>query len=290
MIRRKLFFFILTLVLLIVPFRVGLSNSYMGGYFNYNLRFTTTKTLVSINYQNTQPSQIPSGNNYLTGVLSVAGADDNSTPTGWILQNCVGLFNDGEVDWAPQEWYQGQEVDYRQIPVGYYNYPAFYVRIDTTATKLQYKIYTYTSAFDIEHDNPRYNIWETNLPNNTKKLLVGTQTHNGIMFKHLQFGVESPSTITTSWELLNSKPCYFNSVGGWSYLACNATYGPTSYITWIGSYPYVVGGQTYTGVNTSYSYNDTVCWKHTGSTISDNAQLWSGSGSVSDQVSRPYEP
>ncbi len=132
-------------------------------------------------------------------------------------------------------------------------------------------------------------MWERDLLNNTKKLLVGKQLHNGIYFKHLQFGVESPSTITTSWELLNSRPCYFDGIG-WSYKAGNVTWGTTSCITWINDTPYLVGGQTYTGVNNSYSYNDTVCWKYTGTTISDNAQLWSGSGSVSNIVSRPYEP
>ena len=101
MIRRKLYFYMLILVLLIIPFKVGLSNSYMGGYFNYNPVISTTKVMVAINYQNTQPSQVPSGN-YLGGVLSVAGANDNSSPTGWIFQNGVGLYNNGEVYWAPQ--------------------------------------------------------------------------------------------------------------------------------------------------------------------------------------------
>jgi len=68
----------------------------MGGYFNYNPLFSTKKVMVAINYQNTQPSQVPLGN-YLGGVLSVAGANDNSSPTGWIFQNDVSLYNNGEV-------------------------------------------------------------------------------------------------------------------------------------------------------------------------------------------------
>lgn len=290
MIKKILYMLILIFVFLLFPIKINLSNPYMAGYFNYssNPVLNTTKALVVINYQNTQPNQIPSGN-FLGGVLSVAGANENGVPTGWIFQNGVGIYSNSTAVWAPQGWYGGQLRHNTNVNVGYYNYPAYYVRMDTTTTKIQYKIYIYSSYFDLEHDYPQYYMWERDLLNNTKKFLVGKQLNNGIYYKHLQFGVESPSTITNSWELLNNKPCYFDGIG-WSYRNGNVTWGTTSYITWINTTPYMIGGQTYNGVNISYSYNDTVCWRYTGTTISDNAQLWSGSGTVSDVVSRPYEP
>jgi len=258
----------------------------MGGYLNRSVS-NYTKVLVLINYQNTQPSQIPSGN-YLGGVLSVAGSN-NLSPTGWIFQNPIALFNNGKINWYPQAWYGSQMRYGTTFPeIGLYNYPAFYERIQINSSNITYKLYVYYNFQSIEHDSPIIYTWSHSKENNNS-FLVGKQVHNGITYKHLQFGAESPSIITTSWELLNARSCYFDGIG-WRYDEGKVCYGTTSYITWIGNIPYTIGGQTYTGVNISYSYNDCVCWKRTGTTISDNSQLWSGNGIVNDIVNRPYEP
>ncbi|MGC8979761.1 hypothetical protein [Caldisericum sp.] len=51
-----------------------------------------------------------------------------------------------------------------------------------------------------------------------------------------------------------------------------------------------VGSLDYTGANidTSSTYNDSVDWEWSGTTITPDTYLWYGSGSVSDSVSRPY--
>ncbi|MBC7194653.1 MAG: hypothetical protein H5U37_03260 [Caldisericia bacterium] len=286
MIKKKFLNFFIIFILSLIPFTVVRAGVYMGGYLNRSIS-NYAKVLVVINYQNTLPTQIPSGN-YLGGVLSVAGSN-NLSPTGWIFQNPVALYNNGKINWYPQAWY-GNELRYGTTfpEIGLYNYPAFYERIQITSSNITYKLYVYYNFQSIEHDSPIIYTWSHSKQNNNS-LLVGKQIYNGRTYKHLQFGVESPSIITTSWELLNDNPCYFDGIG-WRYDEGRVCYGTSSYITWIGNTPYTVGGQTYTGVNIFYSYDDCVCWKRTGTTIGDDSQLWSKSEVVSDIVNKPYEP
>ncbi len=77
---------------------------YMGGYLYGSVR-TTNKVIVDVNFVGTNPGEIPS-DKWLGGVASVAGGDGTS-PTGWMHQNGVALFNDNDVIWAPQSWYAG---------------------------------------------------------------------------------------------------------------------------------------------------------------------------------------
>lgn len=87
---------------------------------------------------------------------------------------------------------------------------------------------------------------------------------------------------------MNNHACYYDDTD-WRYVEGWVCRGATAAITWneTGA-PFGIGGLNYTGVNKTYTSDDMVCWKYTGTTISDDSLLWSGSGIVSDAVSTPY--
>lgn len=249
---------------------------------------TTNRVILDVNFAGTNASQIPDGR-WLGGVASVAGGNGLTT-TGWVYQNGVALFNDNDVIWAPQAWYNGVIPPGRYYSkwVGTGDYVSFYERIDIGSGSLVYRAYVYQDFLQGERDAPTiYSYWH---PTNDSNFLVGRRTHLGYPFKHFQFGVESNTRINeTAWRELNNHASYYNGTN-WLYLPGYVTWGTTSYITWIGTLPYGVGGEVYTGVNEYYAGRDMVCWSYNGTTIPDDSQLWSESGIVSDTVSKPYIP
>ena len=256
---------------------------YMGGYLKRSA-VTSNSVLLSVNYQETDASEIPDGK-WLGGVASVAGAD-GLTPSGWIYQSLVALSSDNDVDWAPQAWHGDQLEEYDVRLVGEGDYIAFYERMDIGCGTVYYRLYRYPTFSHFDNDQPL--ISEFSHSTDDANFLVGRQWHVDRYYKHLQFGVESDSTITnTAWEELNNHPCYHDG-SNWRYTEGRVCNGTSSEISWEDGEPYWVGGVTYSGVNTKYTSNDQVCWNYSGQTVGDDEQLWSGSGTVSDVVSQPY--
>jgi len=281
-----LFVIAIVVTVIFTPSVVAQGQPYMGGYLRDTVR-TTGKVLLTVDFKGTDPSQFPSYSTWLAGVASIAGAV-METPNGWTYQNSVHLFKDNTVFWAPQAWYR-TEQKYSYIKhVGYGHYYAFYVRMDMGHDKVIFKCYTYTDYRAWREDLPATSSW--NCPTGATNFLVGRRYHNGVYVKHFQFGVESNSRIyTTSWKVLNDNPSYYAD-GLWRYLPGYVCWGGggSSAITWDYAGTYCVGGLTYDGVNKDSSSNDMVRWKFTNSTIADDSQLWSGSGTVSDVVTKPY--
>ncbi|WP_156785875.1 hypothetical protein [Caldisericum exile] len=274
---------------------------YVGGYFN-NSFTTTNKVIASISYQSTNP-QLIGTNTWLGGVISVAGATGTgNTQTGCIFQNGVALYNNGSttgnINWAPQWWkidgtYQiGQSNNIASV-----SYPAFYERMEVSGSNIIYKLYAYPNLSALQYDAPVIYSWSSSAFSSTT-FLVGTSTvyinQIPVTFKHFQFGVESPNVVNnTNWRALISKVGYY-ATGGWKFQPAETCLGNGALIT------YVINGQTlyytkvgsldYTGANidTSSTYNDSVDWEWSGTTITPDTYLWYGSGSVSDSVSKPY--
>lgn len=286
MIKRKVLAIIISVALMLVfiPLEAG-AGPYMGGYLKCSV-VTPNNVLVSINYQTTQPGQIPSGK-WLGGVASVAGAS-GSAPSGWTYQNVVALFNDNFVYWAPQAWYgDSQQWYHNEVYVGLGDYVAFYERMDIRSGTVYYRLYVYRDDWDWDADEPVLYTWDHS-SEESSNFLVGGRSYGGVYFKHFQFGVESNYAITeTDWEVLNDQPSYYDGTD-WRYTEGRVCWHDSSAITWIGTEGYGIGDANYSGVDTKYTSNDRVCWEYTGQTIGDDSQLWSGSGTVYDDVDTPY--
>jgi hypothetical protein len=279
----------LALVLAFVAPQVS-AGPYMGGYLKRSVT-TSSSVLLDVDWQETDVSEIPSGK-WLMGVVSVAGAD-GVAPSGWVYQNPVALISDNDVYWAPQAWYGDERGEYDERLVGDGDYVAFYERIDIGSDTVCYRLYAYPDLSHFDNDDPYTYVW-SHLTDDGN-FLIGNRYHwwNGTnyMIKHFQFGVESNYAITnTAWEELNNNPCYYDG-RDWRYSEGRVCNGTSAAITWNETgVPFGIGGLDYTGVNTTYTSSDEVCWTYSGQTIGDDELLWSGNGTVGDAVSAPYEP
>jgi hypothetical protein len=280
-------------LLFVVPSFAYASQAYVGGYFTNGYTLPANKVIAAVSFPNTNSSVIQS-NNFLSGVLSVAGGSSSNTPTGYVFQSLVALYNNGGVVWAPQVWALNNSgpLFINQMNVGSNTYVGFYGRMDVSGSNIVYKLYVYSDFSSIEHDAPLiYTCSSSSYTSST--FLVGSPTVyiNGVPFtmKYFQIGVESPTPIQqSSWRVLITKAGYYN--GGWTFLPAKSCLGSNSYISYNSSSILLVGGSDYSGANidTSNTYNDSVMWKWSGSTISSDVSIWTGGGYVSDTVSKPY--
>jgi hypothetical protein len=286
-VERILMMLSMVLILLLVPSTRVNAAPYVAGYLRGNV-VTTTKVLGAFSYGDFDLGSVPSGE-FLAGVTRVAGAN-GLTPSGWVYQNGIALFNTGEVWWPPQEYYGDTPGPYHvwPVPVGDNTYAAFYVRMSTDGGTVTNELWAYPTVQDLLDDNPVHYQWS--LPAHEANFLVGRQKPGlfAPYIKHFQVGVESNVAITeTDWSVDCFEPCWYDGAH-WRYYPGYACRGTSSHITWIGWTQYCVGGEVYTGVDKTSSDVDAVGWEYTGTTVGDDALLWSESGTVSDIVSKPY--
>jgi len=252
----------------------------------------TSKVLVRANFLQTNPSAFGTGK-WLMALLNVAGGH-GLTVSELIYQNAARLDKSGDVYWRCEVHNMyGYVTGNTPIPwVGRYNYQAFYVKVYVSGGWTYYKCYVYATSNDLLYDTPAIYSWS--YQSGDDNLLVGSRRHpanSSLIIKHFQYGPESNLRITeTSWRELNEFGSFYYA-GNWKYLAGYVCYGGpnrSSAITYNATAERHIGYEYYQGVNKEYSIDDTVCWKYTGTTIGDNKQLWSGAGTVSDMVSKPY--
>jgi len=139
------------------------------------------------------------------------------------------------------------------------------------------------------NDTP--DVWEWQHLSAIDKLLVGTTTYSGKKYKYFQFGVESPSRVTTTaWQVVHDNPCYHYSGTTWKYKNARVCRGSNAWITRSGSTGYRVGGLDYTRVDLYFTQPEEVIWQYTGSsTVADEQVLWTQSGTVADSHRVPYQ-
>jgi hypothetical protein len=282
-------------MLLSIPIVYAADQPYMGGHFNY-LSFASDLVIMNICFD-ADYTEFPS-NYWLGGVSSVAGASSGTTPSGWVYQNAVTLDDDNNVIWCPQSWYildPDEPVYYWEVGVGDGNDISWYVKTQKkdSVGKIRYKVYWYATFNQLEHDSPY--VYTKTHDTNDDNLIVGDRIryYEGEykQYLHFQFGVESNYKIDeTNWEVLNDHIYYYDdSLEEWKYKPGSSCTFASSYITYYGPYSLKVGKCTYTGVNKEYSGpKSRVNWKYTGTTLPNFSTLWSGSGSKSDVVSKPY--
>lgn len=153
-------------------------------------------------------------------------------------------------------------------------------------SRVYYRCYAYHRVEDYMYDSPWIYSWDHSTTDDY--FLVGVRQYYGVWIKHFQFGVESNYAIdTTNWNVANSKMCYYDGTS-WRYLPGNVCWRTSSAITWIGHSIIFVGSNNYWGVNTGFTSTDYVTWEYTGTTVIDDSQLWSSSGTVSDYLRKPY--
>jgi len=271
----------LLIVLAPLPANAG---PYIGGYLKSDA-VTSHRVLAKIDFLGTNAGKIPEGK-WLGGVASVAGAN-GLAPSGWVYQSLVTLRHNNDVIWTPQAWEGNVLKWYHQEDGGEGDYVAFYERMDINNGAVLYLLYAYETSSDVINNTPTVIHSWYNLTDDANSL-VGSQLHGGEWFKHFQFGVESNYAITnTAWEELNSDSCYYDG-SNWRYVEGRVCWYPSSLITWIGEQNYCIGTANYWGVNKESSWADTVRWKYTGETITDDSLLWSQSGTKFPCPGAPY--
>lgn len=151
--KTKIFgFFVVLALLLICANNASASQPYIGGYLSGSAD-TTSKVVFDVNYADTNVNDLPD-NKFLAGALSVAGGS-GTTPSGWVYQNGVALFNTNKVYWIPQSWCgTSQENSMSPVEIGTGDYVAYYERIDITASEAEYRAYVYEDFQDYEYDSP----------------------------------------------------------------------------------------------------------------------------------------
>jgi hypothetical protein len=258
----------------------------LGGYLASSA--VASRAHLAIGFSVANPSLFPTGA-WLGGVVSAAGGTaGGGVPNEWIYQNGVQLKKDNSVAWAPQAYTQGDDWYGAWRTVGNGAYVAFHVRMDVVGdTKVIYKCYVYPTIQSYMYDSPI--IYVTQQPVSLiSGFRVGKSLVDGFYFKFFQFGVESNQEITsTPWRVTNKKPCYFAN-SNWRYCPGYTVLGEVAYITYGSDWKMRVGGETYHGVSPTFVSTDFVEWGYTGTTVADDVQIWSGSGIVSDVVSKPY--
>ncbi|MFQ6075580.1 MAG: hypothetical protein ACE5Z5_05540 [Candidatus Bathyarchaeia archaeon] len=209
----------------------------------------------------------------------------------------MALVSNGTVIWAPQAWHADQEFPPIWGPVekqvGYYDYIAFYSRMDARGDGvIEFKLYVYEDFLDMERDTPViHSMGSPNFGDN--HLLVGEsylgwwplQTH----VMHFQFGAESKYLIQWDWKILEHHASY-SITDTWWYKPAKSIHGDKAYITCGATSKARVGGDWYQGVDAVQTSADLVKWQYTEwNTIPNYKVLWSEQGQVSDIVSKPYE-
>ncbi len=155
----------------------------------------------------------------------------------------------------------------------------------TNQTRFNFRVYAY-DTYGWYNNVVTYSRSESKTTTD-RWLLVGRSTSGTL--KLFQFGVESQNqrVTTTNWKVINDLPCYYTGTN-WQYLPAKVAYGPTA-ITSAGGLTGYVGDTNYTGVNLYHTQADEVIWQYTGSTVANGTTLWSGSGTVSDSRTAPYQ-
>lgn len=283
---KKMLFSILgsLLLVLLVATPIFASQPYVGGYLDQDTIVYGQNFIMRASF----PSSftVPNGT-WVGPVLSLAGANSDDTLNGKIHQSGLLAQPNGSVSWSPQVWYLDSQQWFQQINyVGNLNTKYYYTRIQNyDTTVMRYWLYVYDTAADYSNDDFRYYcLSNTNM---SQKFPIGDRTYNGVHFRHIQFGIEGNQIITNAWQIVTDKVGFYG-YGNWQFIPARATRGDLSYITWVGTTTATVGGSIYTGAQAYSVGTDTVTWKRTGTTQTDNASLWTGSGTISDSVTGPY--
>lgn len=277
-------FVCLALMGVFVPQIVLAGNPYICGYFDSYPALATERVLASHRFMVTA-SQIPS-NSSLGAVVSVAGTDSSGDLSGWIYQNGVALWSCNNVSWCPQAYSTGRgQWNPGCWTAGTGDYMRYYTRIDYQSNQINFRVYAY-DTYGWYNNIPTYTFNQSKTTTD-RWLLVGRSAAGTI--KLFQFGVESQNqrVMTTNWKVVNDLPCYYTGTS-WQYLPAKVAYGPTA-ITSAGGLAGYVGNANYTGVNLYHTQADEVIWRYTGSTVANGTTLWSGSGTVSDSRTAPYQ-
>lgn len=282
---KKMLFSILgSLLLVMLVVTPTFAQPYVGGYFKQTSIVYGQNFIMRASF----PSSftVPAGT-WVGPVLSCAGANSDDSLNGKIHQNGIIAQSDGSVSWCPQVWLLAAQQWFQQINnVGNLNTKYYYTRIQNyDTTVMRYWLYVYDTATDYSNDDFRYYCLSN--ANMSQKFAIGDQIHSGLHFRHIQFGIEGNQINTNAWQIVTDKVGFYG-YGNWMYYPARATKGDLSYITWVGNTAGMVGGNIYTGAQANSVGTDTVSWKYTGTTQTDNASLWTGSGTISDSVTGPY--
>lgn len=258
---------------------------YIGGYFDC-ATLRTYKVIASHRFW-VDETAIPTGGHWIAGLTSVAGGSTYGV-SGWVYQNGVSLYRSNDVKWAPQSWYCGTKYHW-QTPslVGDGDCIAFYTRTEVYGSSILYSLYTYETWYDWYADTPEVDRW--NHLTSDSRLWAGCTTIGE--YKHFQFGVESSTAITgDDWWIMNENTGYHYSGTTWRYKPAKVCWHESSQITYGCGYGWLIGLENYDDVDVYHSQDYEVIWEYTGSTtVDDDETLWTGSGTISDSRSEPYE-
>jgi|GEM_PF-1920656 len=270
--------------------QVTADQPYVGGYLDGTV-VNGSRVIADVYFRDTDYSSIPSSK-WLGTVISVAGALNNNpitNPSGVVYQNGLLLLSNGSVRWAPQAWLIGYPLCYYEKSVGNCYYVAYYERIDISSPSVTYKIFAYPSGQSHDNDNPAIYTWLNQTYAGDTTFLIGKQLHDGVYYKHFQFGVESNQRITeTQWSVGNNMVAYYNGTAWYYYSGKTATYGNNA-ITWASGSAWGIGGEAYAGVDAVETDAQYVRWNYTGTSVSNDVSLWTQSGISYDWVSKPYQ-
>ncbi|QQG48012.1 MAG: hypothetical protein HY247_04355 [archaeon] len=254
------------------------ANDYTAGYFTPS-QSTATKVFIGTDFSGTNPSVIPT---WILSIASVAGTS-SSGQCPCTYQQSYNLYPTGQVSILVETfpWMQNPtRVEIANVGTTSSFALEGLVKYDSSIGKVKFVNFVYNTHTQFDNNAPTiYNPLSS--ATGDTNFYVGTTTVNGKTVERFQFGVESPTNITSSsWHVdQNSLESYSGTT--WSYVAASSIEGNRDIITFLGSAAAVVGGRAMLGVNlnTGLSSTDSPSWEYTGTSIGDGTSLWTGSGS-----------
>lgn len=263
---------------------------YMGAYFNQTPG-TTNKVIFDTNFVSVSGANF--GSNWLAGVVSISGGGGagGTSPTGFIYQNGFLLHSNNNVEWAPQYWYLNSQVNgYSDGNVGTYTYQFFFGRIDydSANSRIYYRRWCYSTAYNVEHDIYTTDDWEHSIPAGDTNFLYGVDTGYSPSIKYAQMGAEATANITNvNWKNQDGHFSVYVS-NAWRYYAGLSTRGSNAVCTRVGGTGAKIGGLNLL-CDKYNSGTQVVTWYYNGANmLAEGTSLWAGSGTTSPIVQTPF--
>lgn len=266
------------------------SNEYMGAYFDYAAT-ATEKVLFGCDFVNADSTAYDSGD-WVAAVMSIAGGS-GTTPDTYIYQTGFAHYDDDEVYFSPQYYYQNmQDPHYDSQYAGEGDYFKFYSRIerDDANDRNYFKAWIYETEWAHEHDIYTYKSKYWASPGTTDNYIIGDPSIGAAHMELFQIGIEG-LVDETNWRIRTDSMCYHDG-SSWKYKPGKAIRGATNLISYeiVGEtlYAWPVCGDTYTNVE-KYTSGSGYCeWEYDSSTQTDHSTLWSTSGTMYANVYSPW--
>lgn len=249
---------------------------YVAGYFNME-PLVSTKVYMRTTFCGSRQVELMEG--FTMSILSTVGNEGPGIyPSKYVYQIGAILYPNGLVKVTPQIW-GWESLPWIRTSVKTMDYSWIEIELVICAQGNGVPLFYYVAyKDDVSYIKDIFvkEVWYGETTNDTE-FLVGRQYNNGNWYYFLQFGIESPTIVTTDWYVEQYYMSYYSS-NNWRYNSAKTVQGSKAYVTYNPVEKRWIGGQDY---HKAYVHKvwepDVIVWKWGQFT---QETIWEGAGTV----------